>query len=528
MKRYLLLINLITCSAIYAQTPEDALRYSFYPQNGSARNLAIGGAMGSLGGDITATFVNPAGLGFYKTNEFILTPGFLLTNNKINFRETANKSKKNAMGFGTSGWVWGFGTRYKKDVSNAISFAVTQTANFNNSIVYKGLNNYSSFSEQFAEEFAKANARYGYTIDDVLNSNSRYPYGSAPALLSYLIDTFTVTGTNGQKEIKVKAVPEFILDAGQALKQEMSRTTSGGITELALGFAHNHQDKWFFGGTIGMPIVMYKSVTNFKESDTSNNNQNSFKQFEYTDDFTTKGFGLNAKLGIIYRPQEYIRLGLAIHTPTVMGLTDTRTTTIKNQIEKPWWPRGDTTVNASSTTFTNGEPGKANYIQSTPFKVMLSASYVFREVSNTKKQRAFITADAEYVAHNTSRFNSDNENPTDEEKVYYKELASVIKSEYKGAFNFRVGGELKFNTVMGRLGFAYYGNPYKNAPYKANRMLLSGGLGYRNKGMFIDVTYVHNISKDVDLPYRLEDRANTYASLKQQRGNIVATVGFKF
>ena len=97
MKRYLLLINLITCSAIYAQTPEDALRYSFYPQNGSARNLAIGGAMGSLGGDITATFVNPAGLGFYKTNEFILTPGFLLNNNKINFRETANKSKKNAM-----------------------------------------------------------------------------------------------------------------------------------------------------------------------------------------------------------------------------------------------------------------------------------------------------------------------------------------------------------------------------------------------------------------------------------------------
>ena len=59
-------------------------------------------------------------------------------------------------------------------------------------------------------------------------------------------------------------------------------------------------------------------------------------------------------------------------------------------------------------------------------------------------------------------------------------------------------------------------------------MLLSGGLGYRNKGMFIDVTYVHAIAKNLDIPYRLEDRANTYASLKQQRGNVVATVGFKF
>ena len=34
-------------------------------------------------------------------------------------------------------------------------------------------------------------------------------------------------------------------------------------------------------------------------------------------------------------------------------------------------------------------------------------------------------------------------------------------------------------------------------------LLLSGGLGYRNKGMFIDLTYVHTISKDVDFSYRL-------------------------
>ena len=531
MKRYLLLINLIISAAVYAQVPEDAIRYSFYPQNGTARNLAIGGAMGSLGGDINATFVNPAGLGFYKTNEFVLTPSFLFTNNKINFRETASQNKKNAFGFGTGGWVWGYSSRYKSKVSNAVSLAVTQTANFNNSIQYKGLNNYSSFGEQFAEEFAKANARYGYSIDDVLNVNSKYPYGSAPALFSYLIDTFTVIGANGVKEIKVKAAPELILDAGQAIRQQMNRTTKGGITELALGFAHNEADKWFWGATIGMPIVNYNSVTNFKEFDTSNNKKNGFKEFEYTDDFTTKGFGLNAKLGIIYRPQEYIRLGLAIHTPTFMGLTDTRTTTLKTETESPFWRSKysqDTIISTSSQTFTNGQAGKASYIQTTPFKVMLSASYVFREVSNVKKQRAFITADVEYVNHKGSRFSSDNQNPTAEEKTYYKELGAIIKNEYKGAFNFRMGGELKFNTIMGRLGFAYYGNPYKDVPYKANRMLLSGGLGYRNKGMFIDIAYVHNITKDVDLPYRLEDRANTYASLKQQRGNIATTVGFKF
>jgi len=158
---------------------------------------------------------------------------------------------------------------------------------------------------------------------------------------------------------------------------------------------------------------------------------------------------------------------------------------------------------------------------------VLSASYVFREVSNVKRQRAFLTADIEYVHHKGSRFGSDNEEPTEQEKAYYKSLNKVVSAYYKGSFNFRVGGELKFNTIMGRLGFAYYGNPYKDAAYKANRVLLSGGLGYRDKGFFVDLTYVYAISKDVNFPYRLEDRANTYATTKQIRGNVVASIGFK-
>jgi hypothetical protein len=39
-------------------------------------------------------FVNPAGLGFYKTGEFVLTPGFIMNNNKISYRDTDTKSKK--------------------------------------------------------------------------------------------------------------------------------------------------------------------------------------------------------------------------------------------------------------------------------------------------------------------------------------------------------------------------------------------------------------------------------------------------
>ena len=78
MKKNLLYIFSLICISAMAQTPEDALRTAWFTQNGTARNMATGGVMGSLGGDITANHVNPAGLGLFKTNEFVLTPGFAL------------------------------------------------------------------------------------------------------------------------------------------------------------------------------------------------------------------------------------------------------------------------------------------------------------------------------------------------------------------------------------------------------------------------------------------------------------------
>lgn len=470
--------------------------------------------MGSLGGDINATFVNPAGLGNFKTGEFVFTPDFYLNNNKIDFRGTGNKNKKNVFSFGQIGLVYGASNRNNPTSSQAISFAITQTANYNNTLVYKGYNNYSSFSEQWAEDVAKS----GSTLDEVLN-NPQYAYGAAPAIYTYLVDTFRIN--NG---LLVKSLPEFILENNMALQQEKTVSTRGGMYEVALGYAYNKKDKLLIGGSIGIPIVDYRNTTTFKESDTSSNTNNNFNQFTYTDDYNTTGAGINLKLGVIYRPKEYIRLGFAVHTPTYMfALKDTRSTSLEANTENY-----NGTSSVSSNTFTNNQPGESKYTMVTPLKLMISGSYVFREIEDVRRQKGFITADIEYVHHKGSSFYSANANPDDNEIGYYKSLNQVIKGEYKGNFNYRVGGELKFNIIMARLGFAYYSNPYKDKALKANRMLLSGGLGYRNKGFFIDLTYVHSFNKDVDFAYRLADKSNTFATIKNQRGNIVASIGFKF
>jgi hypothetical protein len=515
MIKFLFFPFLMIAARAFAQVPEDALRYSFFPQNASARILAVGGAMGSLGGDISALYVNPAGLGMYRTSEVVLSPGLNFNDNKIDFRGTGNQNTKSSFGLGPTGFVFGFGDPVKQNVSHAISFGISQTANFNNSIHYKGYNNYSSYAEQWAEQLGSS----GDSIQGALN-DPRLAFGTAPALYNFLVDTFR---TSNDTTLRFRATPEFVLDDGKALLQENDIETHGGIYEIAIGYATNKNDKFLFGGSLGIPIIYYQNSTTYSETDTSSDKNNNFDYFKYNETYTTTGAGINLKLGVIYKPTEFIRLGLAVHTPTyLIALNDERSSYLVNNTENY---HGLDSI--SSSYFTNGQPGESKYNVLTPFKAIISGSYVFRETADISKQRAFVTADIEYVNYHGSSFSSANQNATQEEKDDYKSLNTVIQNQYKGSFNFRTGGELKFNTIMGRLGFAYYGNPYKDPALKANRILISGGAGYRGNGMFIDLTYVYSINKDVNFPYRLEDKSNTFASVKDQRGNLVLTVGFK-
>ena len=52
-KLYLVIALLAVAGPSVAQVPEDAIRASWYAPFGTARHQAIGGAMGSLGGEIS-------------------------------------------------------------------------------------------------------------------------------------------------------------------------------------------------------------------------------------------------------------------------------------------------------------------------------------------------------------------------------------------------------------------------------------------------------------------------------------------
>jgi hypothetical protein len=508
-KKLYFIITLLMGQQAMAQVPEDALRISWTNPNGTARNMAIGGAMGSLGGELSATFVNPAGIGLYKTREVVLSPGLSMNNNKWAFRGTNNNDKNSQFNFGASGVVFGWSekNRESKYTSRAVSVAVTRTADFNNNINYKGQNNTSSFAEQYAEELS----RNGATVDQALN-DVRYAFGSGLAVYSYLVDTLTIGGVK-----QWIAAPEF----SNLLNQEKNVVTTGGITEASLATALNMDDRLYLGASLGIPIMNYNRNTTYRETDASGDNSNSFNSFEYRERLRSSGVGINLKAGLIYKPKDYIRIGLAVHSPTFMTLTDRFSAELTTVLENPL-----STITVNSSELNGGNEGNAQYNLTTPWKAIVSGSYVFREQEDIRRQKGFITADIEYVNQRASSFSVETDQGNNKE--YYRDVNNALKEEYKGTFNFRVGGELKFKTIMARAGFAYYGDPYKDKELKGSRMFVSGGLGYRDKGMFIDLTYVYGITKDVNFPYRLSDKPNTFATLRNTTGTPMLTVGFKF
>jgi hypothetical protein len=517
MKRRLLVcFALFSVSHIIAQEPADALRASWIVPSGTARQQAIGGAMASLGGDVTATFVNPAGLAFYRTGDFVLSPSYRFGKNKARYLDRKEKESDNKFTLGTTGFVIGSGVSQNRKVRNAaFSIGFNTMADFRNDVLYRGENRRNSYSQKYLEELNSSGVR-SFNGD----FNTDYAFGSSLAFTTKLVDTIA-GGTPGNYQFTSRATSL----AASGLLQEQRIKNRGGVYEFALGLAANFNDKLMLGGSLGVPIYDYRREASFTEADATEA-VNGFDFFTFEEKLSTKGAGINARIGLIYKPQEFWRIGLAFHTPTAYSLTDSYESSIVANME-----RGDGRIlGAYSLDYTGDQPVETKYMLITPYRVMGSLSYVIREIQDVTRQRGFLTADVEYVNYKAASFTTDEESDNiDAYRSYYKQLNRVIDNTYKGAFNFRAGGELKFTTWMIRLGGAYYGNPYKNTENgKGERVNLTGGLGYRDKGFFIDLTYVHSLNRDIHIPYRLAAATTPAATIRTNAGNVLMTFGIKF
>lgn len=492
-------IAFLSYEALIAQTPEDALRYSWQPASGTARSQALGNANGAIGGEVSTIFSNPANIGFYKTGDLVITGGANIINNKNAYYGVTNNTKSSSGFLGTTGVVLGKANYGGGSVKgSAFGIAVNKTADFNNNIKYNnsgGTLVRTSMADMFIED-ANGNAY------NQLNS-----YGSGLAFDAYWIDTLA----GGRSYFSTAA--DLANASGLGVQQEL--ITSGGISEVAFAGALNLNEKVFIGGTIGMPILEYRATRKYTEQDPTLSTTNNFDVAYFDDYLVTRGMGINVKAGVVFKTSDNFRLGLAAHTPTFYSLSDSYSAMVgfNNDVE-------DHEVESARDLV-------YDYALHTPYKLIGSFAYFLGNVHNVESQKGFLSGDIEYVNHSASNFRNASDNSTDN-RDYFSGLNNAIDNSYKGTVNARLGAEFKFHTVMLRLGGAYYGNPYRDIAGETGELIqASTGLGYRNKGFFIDLGYVHSFAKDVVFPYRLSSAAFNPASINSSNSRILLTLGFK-
>lgn len=500
MKKIWLAIGLFASAqtVLFAQTDEDALRFSQYAVGGSARFIGVSGAFGALGADFGSLSFNPAGIGLYRSSEMTFSPSVAWTNTGANFQNILNNSSASQFNVSNFGVVFSSDLT-RKQIDNKwkrlnFGFGANRTADFNKSTYYRGLNEDNSLVDYY---LAELNAGGGIAPSQITNT---YPFSSALVWESYLVNP-DVSDTNFYSSV----IPN-----GQ-VQQDRLIEENGSATEYVFTIGSNYDDHLYMGATFGMPSLHYSYSSSYVETDVNNSISN-FSNFQLYDNISTYGIGFNGKFGLAYRVNEWIRFGGAFHTPTIYYMHDEYNSYINAVL--------DTSQGSSYST----PYGVYDYALITPWRAMGSMALFF-------KQYGFISVDYEYVDYGAMHYKFNRYSPVEEQAVEAS-LNQTIDLKYGSASNIRVGGEFAYDIFRFRAGFGYYGSPFKpgiaTEGYDYSKINISGGFGVKMENVSVDAAYIHSTSNEFYQPYSLDDEFVPGVGIKKNTGNVVLTLAYKF
>lgn len=488
MKKYIIAAGILgVAMSATAQSEYDALRFSQTYQQGTARSAAMGGAFGALGGDISVTAINPAGMSIYRGADVCLTPMVLNNTVKSTINGREDEDSKFTMKFASIGIVMG------NDRGKTTGFT-----NFAWGVTYNRLNDFS------ANERLGAFNQSSSMLDrwqDMANQDVWSDYTNGLAYDSGLMFDSTVNGTTRYFTPHDKEWGYDGAQGGYGEYQSRTVTQKGGIGTWDFAISGAYNDMFFFGASLGVQSVNYKFTSRYHEDDKSN--LLPYEHWDFNEKLKINGGGVNLKLGLIVKPVQFIRIGAAFHTPTVYNLTDKYYTTVYNLLD-----------NGSS-----GEKLSQNnsyeYDLVTPMKGILSAAFIVPGYG-------LVSFDYESVNYGKAKFQNEDFDDDD-----FSDQNDAIKAKFKKTNNFRVGLEGLAGPVSIRAGYAMYGNPYKFVSGNKQRQILSFGLGFKaTEDIYLDLTGTYHIYQTDAVLYEWADKMQTY-NYDNRYLNVMLTFGVK-
>ena len=329
MRKLLIAVSVLLCcyGSAFSQEMLDAYKYSSSDLNGTARSLGMGGAFGALGGDISAMSNNPAGLAVYRSSEVVTTLSLSSIGAQTNWFGNKEDNNRVKVDFDNIAYVGYFPTGNDAGIVNwNVGFSYNRVKNFrrNYSMTAKGGTNYS-LSDYTATMANLAGYRAGDLLDTSgSNTNPYDPYRSNNvdwmSILAYNAGYMNAYSDNDKLYYSTFSNADgsgFPMSNANLIVSE-----KGHIDQYNIAFGMNISDIVLLGATVKITDLDYNQQSYYKETYengsllTLGNNQDG------ANGLSTDGTGYGFNIGMILRPADYLRLGVAYNSPTWYKMTD--------------------------------------------------------------------------------------------------------------------------------------------------------------------------------------------------------------
>ena len=491
MKKNIITIGFCLASSfIFSQNLTDGLRYSMEDINGTSRFKAMSGAFNSLGGDLSAVALNPAGTSIFTRSEMSVTLSGVNSKNDANGLTTISSDfllSQFGVAFpitiGEEGW---------KNI--AFAFNYQKTHNFDaNDLKYTYRSNGVNLGDFFLDKANGINQQnlmlqeYGanklpsrkWQLGDLYSQYgraTRFP----PEKLRYALLGYEA------KLVRPKDVPSEInpsmrdslanavknatiyrknISEGITTIQNVEQYTEGGVNKYNFNFAGRFEFL-SFGINLNSHSVDYRVVNKYRE-DYINNTASDIRSALYQNELRTIGSGFSLQLGAIAEVATGLRIGLTYASPT-------------------WYTLQDEMSQSLLTRTLNGTTNSVN-----PNVVVVYEKYNFRTpgswtvgASWVWNKQLILSADYMYKGYGNMSFRSGLESEN-----------AIIQNTLGDTNSLRFGAEYrlplsKTNHLFFRGGYRYEQSPYKTELKPIGDLTgFSTGLGVSISNMRFDLSY---------------------------------------
>lgn len=532
MRKLLMAVSvLLFCyGSVHSQEILDAYKYSSSDLNGTARSMGMGGAFGALGGDISSMSTNPAGLAVYRSSEVVTTLSLSSIGTKTNWFGNKEDNNRVKFDFDNIAYVGYFPTGNDEGlVSWNFGISYNRLKNFrrNYSMTAVGGTNYS-----LSDYTATIADLKKYMAGDLADRKDYDPYANLNIdWMSILAYNANYMGAYDNKNDYYSNFTNLDETPYKMSSANLTVSENGYVDQYNIAFGMNISDIFMLGGTVKITDLDYNQQSYYTEL-YENGSYLTLGNDEYgVNGLSTDGTGYGFNIGMIVRPVDYLRLGVAYNSPTWYKMKDyfrTGATAWTPEFSEEAWAH-------------TPDRGFGEYEYRSPDKWIFSAAAIIG-------QYGLISVDYEMTNYKRMKlYNVDG--------IAKAETNDNIESAFGMGNTIRVGAEAKITPQFAvRVGGGWTGSPltssYKNGSEEIftagtiphftldqSMSYYTVGLGYRfTPNFYTDLACVFRTLKEDAYTFSSipSDVAGEYlikaepATLKTNTTKVALTLGYKF